>query len=71
MASSKMKLNPYKTEFIVFGSQAQRSKLKDIFPVNILDNLLLSASVVCNLGVVMIFHSLHMYRASVRVVLPI
>ena len=53
MTSSKLKLNPDKTEFIVFGSQAQRSKLKDIFPVNILDNLLHSASVVCNLGVLM------------------
>ena len=40
MLSCKLKLNPDKTEFIVFGSKLQREKLKACFPVNILGNLL-------------------------------
>ena len=46
MAQSKLKLNPEKTEFIVFGS-----KLATFFPANILGNLINPADAVRNLGV--------------------
>ena len=36
MSASKLKLNPDKTEFIVFGSKRQRDKLKAYFPSTIL-----------------------------------
>ena len=36
MALSKLKLNPDKTEFIIFGSTAKCRKLSTHFPVNIL-----------------------------------
>ena len=36
MSLSKLKLNPEKTEFIVFGSKAQRQKISSHFPVSIL-----------------------------------
>ena len=51
MSSSKLKLNPEKTEFIVFGSENQRRKLNHLFPVNILGSLLHPAQRVKNLGV--------------------
>ena len=51
MSSSKLKLNPEKTEFIVFGSEIQRSKLSHVFPVDILGNLIYPAQKVRNLGV--------------------
>ena len=51
MSSSKLKLNPDKIEFIVFDCHEQRCKLNPLFPVNILDNLLLPAQKVKNLGV--------------------
>ena len=51
IALSKLKLSPDKTEFIVFGSKAQRQKLSSHFPVNILGNLLNPANIVKNLGV--------------------
>ena len=51
MLSCKLKLNPDKTEFIVFGSKLQRGKLKTCFPVNILGNLLHPTDSVKNLGV--------------------
>ena len=50
MSSSKLKLNPEKTEFIVFGSENQRSKLNHLFPANIVGNLLHPAQRVKNLG---------------------
>ena len=40
MSLSKLKLNPEKTEFIVFGSKAQRQKISSHFPVSILGSLL-------------------------------
>ena len=40
-STSKLKLNPDKTEFITFGSQRQRDKLKECFPIDILGNPLL------------------------------
>lgn len=52
MNSNKLKLNPDKTEFILFGSKQQRDKLSSCFPVDILGSLLCPASKVRNLGVV-------------------
>ena len=49
---NKLKLNPEKTEFIVFGSMKKYKWLKDSFPVNILGNCLSQMDVVRNLGVV-------------------
>ena len=51
MSLSKLKLNPEKTEFIVFGSKAQRQKIASYFPVSILGSLLLPVDSVRNLGV--------------------
>ena len=51
MCLSKLKLNPEKTEFIVFGSKAQRQKISSHFPVSILGSLLHPVDSVRNLGV--------------------
>ena len=51
LSSNKVKLNPDKTEFIVFGSKSQRIKLNHSFPVNILGNLISPKDAVRNLGV--------------------
>ena len=51
MSRSKLKLNPEKTEFIVFGSKAQRRKISSHFPVSILGSLLHLVDSVRNLGV--------------------
>ena len=51
MSENKLKLNPDKTEFIVFGAKDRYKWLSDSFPVNILGNCLLPPDVVCNLGV--------------------
>ena len=51
MSLSKLKLNPEKTEFIVFGSKAQRQKISSHFPVSILGSLLHPVDSVRNLGV--------------------
>ena len=51
MSLSKLKLNPEKTEFIVFGSKAQRQKISSHFPVSILGSLLHLVDSVRNLGV--------------------
>ena len=48
---SKLKLNPEKTEFIVFGSKAQHQKISSHFPVSILGSLLHPVDSVRNLGV--------------------
>ena len=50
LSANKLKLNPDKTEFIVFGSKIHREKLKS-FPVNILGNFLSPVGAVRNLGV--------------------
>ena len=50
MSLSKLKLNPEKTEFIVFGSKAQR-QISSHFPVSILGSLLHTVDSVRNLGV--------------------
>ena len=51
MSENKLKLNPDKTEFIVFGAKDRHKWLSDLFPVNILGNCLSPADVVRNLGV--------------------
>ena len=51
LCTNKLKLNPDKTEFIVFGSKPQREKLNQSFPVNILGNLISPIDAVRNLGV--------------------
>ena len=51
MSASKLKLNPDKTEFIVFGSKRQRDKLKAYFPSTILSSPHCPAGSVKNLGV--------------------
>ena len=51
MSLSKLKLNPEKTEFIVFGSKAQRQKVSSHFSVIILGSLLHPVDSVRNLGV--------------------
>ena len=38
MSASKLKLNPDKTEFILFGSKKQREKFNACFPIDILAN---------------------------------
>ena len=52
MASSKLKLNPDKTEFILFGSDAQRKQLSNLFPIDILGSSLTPVKKVRNLGVI-------------------
>ena len=51
MALGKLKLNPEKTEFIVFGSKAPHQKISSHFPVSILGSLLHPVEVAKNLGV--------------------
>ena len=51
LSTSKLKLNPDKTEFIIFGSKRQRDKLQAYFPTTILGSPLCSAESVKNLGV--------------------
>ena len=51
MSASKLKLNPDKTEFILFGSKKQRERLNACFPIEILGNLLHPTESVRNLGV--------------------
>ena len=52
MAASKLKLNPDKTEFILFGSDKQRQQLSHLFPTDILGNNLTPVDKVRNLGVI-------------------
>ena len=51
MSTSKLKLKPDKTEFIIFGSKRQREKLKACFLTDILGSLLYPVDSVRNLGV--------------------
>ena len=51
MSTSKLKLNPDKTEFIIFGLKRQRDKLKVCFPIDILDSPLCPVDSVKNLSV--------------------
>ena len=51
MSASKLKLNPDKTEVILFGSKKHRERLNACFPVEILGNPLHPTKSVRNLGV--------------------
>ena len=51
MSASKLKLNPDKTEFILFGSKKQRERLNVCFPIDILGNPLHPTESVRNLDV--------------------
>ena len=51
MSASKLKLNPDKTEFILFGSKKQRERLNVCFPIDILGNPLHPTESVRNPGV--------------------
>ena len=51
MSTSKLKLNPDKTEFILFDSKKQEKKLKAWFPIDILGSPLCPAESFKNLGV--------------------
>ena len=51
MPENKLKLNPYKAEFIGFGAKDRYKWLSDSFPVNILGNCLFPTDVVHSLGV--------------------
>jgi hypothetical protein len=66
MAENKLKLNPDKTEFILIGTKKQQSMFKNIFPVDILGNLITPTEKVRNLGV--IFDSEFNFSAHVMAV---
>ena len=51
MSARKLKLNPDKTEFILFGSKKQKERLNVCFPIDILGNPLHPTKSVRNLGV--------------------
>ena len=51
MSENKLKLNPDKTEFIVFGAKDRYKWLSDSFNVNILGNCLSPSDIARNLGV--------------------
>ena len=51
MSASKLKLNPDKTEFILFGSKKQGERLNACFPIDILGNPPHPTEFVWNLGV--------------------
>ena len=51
MSTSKLKLNPDKTEFIIFDSKRQRDKLKVCFSIDILGSSLCPVNSGKTLGV--------------------
>ena len=51
MSANKLKLNPDKTEFIVFGNKRQQTELAPFFPADILGNRRVPADTVKNLSV--------------------
>ena len=51
MFTNRQKLNPDKTEFIVFESKTQQAELVPFFPVDILGTGLVPAVTVKNLGI--------------------
>ena len=69
MLASKLKLNPDKTEFILFGSKKQRERLNACFPIDILGNPPFtppSQSGTWMCGLTQIFPSLNMSRMFVK-----
>ena len=69
MSTSKLKLNPDKTEFIILGSKRQRDKLKACFPIDILGGPLCPVDSVKMYGSIQIFPCPSMFRMSAKVVL--
>ena len=69
MSTSKLNLNPDKTELIIFGSKRQRDKLKACFPIGILGSPPCPVEPVKNLGVwlILIFPCPNMFRMSAKV----
>ena len=51
LSANKLKLNPNKTEFIIFASKTQCEKLNKSCPLNILHNFLSPVEVIKRLGV--------------------
>ena len=68
MSTSKLKLNPDKTGFIVLGSKRQRDKLKAYFPTTIFGSPLYPAESVKNLecSSILIFPCPNMFRMSAK-----
>ena len=64
MSSSMLKLNPDKTEFMIFGSHAQRKKLDPYLPVRILGNFIHPAVVVKTLVSGLILISLFLIMSA-------
>ena len=52
MESSKLKLNPDKTNLIIIGTKQQRNRVINHFPVKLLGSDTFPSDTVCNLGVV-------------------
>ena len=71
MSSSKLKLNPDKTEFIIFGSKRQRDKLKAFFQLisQAVHSALLTQSKIWVCGLIQIFPCPSMFRMPAKVVL--
>ena len=71
MSTSKLKLNPDKTAFIIFGSKRQKDKVKACFQIDILGSPLCPVDslkiLVC--GLIQIFPCPSMLRMSAKVVL--
>ena len=51
MSANKLKLNPDRTEFIVFRNKKQHAELASFFPTDFLGNNLVPAVTVKNVGV--------------------
>ena len=71
MSTSKLKLNPDKTEFTILGLKRQRDKLKACFPIDILGSPVSPVDSVriwvC--GLIQIFPFPSMFRMSAKVLL--
>ena len=52
MSTNKLKLNPYKTEFLLIGNERQRSKYLSMFPIELLGVKTNPAKSARNLGVI-------------------
>ena len=66
MSTNKLKLNPDKTEFLLIGSELQRSKYLSVFPIELLSVKTNPANSACNLGV--IFDKNFTFRSHISVV---
>ena len=65
----KLKLNPGKPEFILFGSNRWRGKFKASFPIDFLGSPLRPADLVKNYGLTLTSPCLNMFRVSAKVAL--